>query len=355
MPDQPPKPTRLSLIRDELAALTTLLRAHVQAQVDLGLDACAPPPDAWVGWQRSALDADDILWDGYTPKPSAQPPARGLPPVTDDLLRPLKPPAPAPTATTATTAASAVPRAAAQGRSQPPPARPAPSLPAASPSPAKAASPFLVASDQFKEALLLSSRSSVLDSPEPPSLDAIRADARACSRCAFCRSRTQAVVGEGNPNAKLLIVTAPPNALEDRLGKPLVGPAGDLFDNILKAMTLTRDQVYITPVIKCRAPDDDSPASKDLTTAIATCEPFLTREQDSVRPLVILALGSVAAQSLLRLKTPITVLRGQWHSFRGMDVMPTLHPINLLQRPEAKPLVWRDLQLVMQRLGIQRP
>jgi DNA polymerase len=209
----------------------------------------------------------------------------------------------------------------------------------------------------FQEVIQHATQASVIDASARPSLEVIYAKARACTRCAMSRHRERAVVGCGDPNAQLLIVTGPPSAAEEALGAPLTGPEGDLLDNMLKAMTLSRERVFITPVIKCRAPDaaPDAPSPPDLPYALAACNPFLMEELKSVHAPVVLALGDVAAQHLLGKREHLSHLRGTFHLVHGVAVMPTFHPAHLLRHPEAKPLAWRDLQRVMERLGLKRP
>ncbi len=148
--------------------------------------------------------------------------------------------------------------------------------------------------------------------------------------------------------ADVMIVGEAPGFNEDRQGEPFVGRAGQLLTEIItKGMKLGRADVYIANVIKCRPPGNRNPEPDE----IATCLPFLARQVDLVRPRVIVALGTFAAQTLLDVRTPITRMRGQWHNYRGIPVMPTFHPAYLLRNPGDKRLVWEDIKLVMAALG----
>jgi DNA polymerase len=169
-----------------------------------------------------------------------------------------------------------------------------------------------------------------------------------CHRCKLWRGRTHLVYGVGNPKADLVFVGEGPGAEEDRLGEPFVGRAGQLLtDMITKGMGMSRGDVYIANVIKCRPPENRYPELDE----IACCEPFLHRQLEIIRPKVIVALGRCAVQSLIDLRAPMGKLRGQWHEFRGMKVMPTFHPAYLLRNPAEKKAVWEDLKRVMEELG----
>jgi uracil-DNA glycosylase family 4 len=171
-----------------------------------------------------------------------------------------------------------------------------------------------------------------------------------CQRCKLARQgRSTVVFGVGNPDADLMFVGEGPGADEDRQGEPFVGRAGQLLTEIItKGMKLRRQDVYIANVIKCRPPGNRNPEPDE----IATCMPFLVRQIDLVQPRVIVALGTFAAQTLLGVKTPITRMRGNWHEYRGVPVMPTFHPAYLLRNPSDKRVVWEDIKLVMGALGM---
>src|SRR5512147_2290456 len=180
-------------------------------------------------------------------------------------------------------------------------------------------------------------------------LDDARTDLGDCRRCKLAGGRTNLVFGVGNPQARLVFVGEGPGADEDAKGEPFVGRAGQLLTEIItKGMKLRREDVYICNVVKCRPPNNRNPESDE----IASCMPFLQRQVELVAPRVIVALGTFAAQTLLGVKTPITRMRGVWHEYRGIKVMPTFHPAYLLRTPGDKRLVWADIKLVMAELGL---
>jgi DNA polymerase len=175
-------------------------------------------------------------------------------------------------------------------------------------------------------------------------LVALRAHIGDCTRCKLhTLGRRQVVFGVGNPNADLMFVGEAPGADEDVQGEPFVGKAGQLLNDIIKAIGLRREDVYIANVIKCRPPGNRNPEPDE----VATCDPFLARQIDLIRPRVIVALGAHAAHALLKIDTPISRLRGQFHDFRGgSKVMPTFHPAFLLRSPDRKRDVWEDMKKV---------
>jgi DNA polymerase len=163
----------------------------------------------------------------------------------------------------------------------------------------------------------------------------------ACTRCKLhALGRKQVVFGVGNPDADLMFVGEAPGADEDEQGEPFVGRAGQLLTKIIEAIGLTRDQVYIANVIKCRPPGNRNPEPDEVDT----CEPFLFRQLDAIRPKVVIALGKFAAQSLLKTTDPITRLRGRVFNYRGASLIPTFHPAFLLRNPGAKRDVWEDMK-----------
>lgn len=179
------------------------------------------------------------------------------------------------------------------------------------------------------------------------SLTEIRADLGDCQRCKLHAGRTNIVFGEGHPQARLMFVGEGPGADEDEQGEPFVGRAGQLLTQIIKAMGLAREDVYIANVVKCRPPGNRNPEPDE----IAACSPFLQAQISAIGPTVIVALGKFAAQTLLQTETPISRLRGQFHALGGVAVMPTFHPSYLLRNPAAKREVWEDMKLVMKKLG----
>ncbi|GAB4315792.1 MAG: uracil-DNA glycosylase [Candidatus Sumerlaeia bacterium] len=168
-----------------------------------------------------------------------------------------------------------------------------------------------------------------------------------CRRCRLCQGRTQVVFGTGNPNARLVFVGEAPGYHEDQQGEPFVGAAGQLLTKIIQAMQFTREEVYICNVIKCRPPENRDPFDDE----IEQCEPFLLRQLEIIQPRVIVCLGLHAARTLLRNVPGISVIRGRWQTFRGIQLMPTYHPAYLLRTPEAKAKVWEDMQKVMLVFG----
>ncbi len=175
-------------------------------------------------------------------------------------------------------------------------------------------------------------------------LQEIRTDIGDCTRCKLHRlGRTQIVYGVGNPSADLMFAGEAPGRDEDEQGEPFVGRAGQLLTKIIEAMGLKRSDVYIANVIKCRPPENRNPEPDE----VASCQPFLFRQIDTIRPRVIVALGTFAAQALLQTKDPISRLRGRvWHC-RGARLVPTFHPAFLLRSPERKRDTWEDMKTVM--------
>ena len=179
------------------------------------------------------------------------------------------------------------------------------------------------------------------------SLEELRAAIGDCRRCKLWPGRTHLVFGVGNPKARLMFIGEGPGRDEDLQGQPFVGRAGQLLTDIItKGMGLRREDVYIANVVKCRPPDNRNPESDE----VASCEPFLKKQIDIIRPEIIVALGKFAVQTLLLSKAPITKLRGHWHSYHGIKLMPTFHPAYLLRNPGDKKLVWEDIKKVNKEL-----
>ena len=183
----------------------------------------------------------------------------------------------------------------------------------------------------------------------PAALEAIRDDIGDCTRCALHKGRHNLVFGDGDPNARLLFVGEGPGADEDAQGLPFVGRAGQLLNNMITAMGLRRDQVYIANIVKCRPPQNRVPEPDEATT----CAPFLFRQIDVIRPEVIVALGATAATYLLGGRSPLAALRGRIHHARGAKLIVTYHPAYLLRDPRQKKEAWADLQLAMAELGLK--
>ena len=172
--------------------------------------------------------------------------------------------------------------------------------------------------------------------------------ALACDKCRLAKTRTQVVYGVGSPNADLMFIGEAPGRDEDIQGKPFVGRAGQLLTDIVKAMKLTRDDVYIANVIKCRPPENRNPEPDELEA----CRPWIRRQIGIIQPKVIVTLGRFALQSLTEKGYAISSVRGQWLDYNGIKVMPTYHPAYLLRNPAAKKEVWSDMKKVMAELGI---
>lgn len=196
--------------------------------------------------------------------------------------------------------------------------------------------------------------------PAPPAgprgaegLRIVREELGDCQRCKLAPLRKNLVYGVGSPTAALVFVGEAPGENEDLQGEPFVGKAGELLTKMIAAMGFRRDEVYICNVIKCRPPGNRNPEPDE----IAACEPFLIRQLGAIAPRAIVTLGKFAAQALLRSDAPISKLRGRFHRYQGVPLMPTFHPAYLLRNPSAKREVWDDLKQVMaelDRLGVPR-
>jgi len=184
--------------------------------------------------------------------------------------------------------------------------------------------------------------------PSGETLDDLGRIVLACQKCRLAKTRTNVVYGVGNPNADLMFVGEAPGRDEDIQGEPFVGRAGQLLTDIIKAMKLTRDQVYIANVIKCRPPENRNPEADELDE----CRPYIKRQIALIRPKVIVTLGRFALQSLTEKGYSISAVRGQWLEVDGVKVMPTYHPAYLLRNPAAKKDVWNDMKKVMAELGL---
>ena len=182
-------------------------------------------------------------------------------------------------------------------------------------------------------------------------LNLIREEIGDCTRCALHTGRNKLVFADGDPNARLLFVGEGPGADEDAQGLPFVGRAGQLLNNMITAMGLKREEVYICNVVKCRPPGNRTPEPEEANT----CTPFLFRQIDVVRPQVIVALGATAATYLLGHRQPLAGLRGRVHAFRGTQLIVTYHPAFLLRDPRQKKEAWADLQIAMKELGLAKP
>jgi uracil-DNA glycosylase len=189
----------------------------------------------------------------------------------------------------------------------------------------------------------------VAERVEGDTLEKIRQDLGECTRCRLHKARTHIVFGVGNAKAQLVFVGEGPGHDEDVQSEPFVGRAGKLLTQMIEAMGLHREEVYICNVVKCRPPENRLPEKDE----IATCSPFLIRQLAAIQPKVICCLGACAAQTLLATNQGISRFRGEWFDFRGAKLIATYHPAYLLRNPNAKGEVWKDLQKVMAVLGLQ--
>ncbi|MBU0719135.1 MAG: uracil-DNA glycosylase [Planctomycetes bacterium] len=183
---------------------------------------------------------------------------------------------------------------------------------------------------------------------------------RGCKRCSLCDERTQTVFGQGSPTARLVFVGEAPGAEEDRTGQAFVGRAGQLLTRMIAAMGLSREEVYICNVLKCRPPGNRNPAADE----ILACSPYLREQLAIIHPEVLVALGAPAAKTLLNTAQAIGKLRGRFQDYDLTDgagqavvvpVLPTYHPAYLLRNPAEKRKAWDDLQMVMDRMGLMKP
>ena len=179
-------------------------------------------------------------------------------------------------------------------------------------------------------------------------LERARHDIEGCRLCGLHQDRKYIVFGEGAINAKLVFVGEGPGFEEDQTGRPFVGKAGQLLTKIIQAMNLTRDDVYICNIIKCRPPGNRNPKPEE----IQACLPYLRRQIRLIQPDFICALGTFAAQTLLETATPISRLRGKFHEYKGIRMMPTYHPSYLLRNPEKKRDVWEDIKKLMKEMDL---
>jgi uracil-DNA glycosylase len=231
-------------------------------------------------------------------------------------------------------------------------------------SPRKAAAVVrtVLAEDNIFEAIALKPEQSVSDPVK--ALKVIREDLGDCTRCVLHKQgRKQIVFGVGNPKAELMFVGEGPGADEDAQGEPFVGRAGQLLNNMIKAMGISREQVYIANIVKCRPPGNRTPEREECDT----CSPFLMRQIAVVKPKVVVALGAVAAKTLLAMNASMMHLRGRFYEFRptgirindpnwdGCKLAVTYHPAFLLRDPRQKGEAWKDLRMVMKELGMKAP
>ncbi len=184
------------------------------------------------------------------------------------------------------------------------------------------------------------------------SLEAVREELGDCHRCRLHQHRTHIVFGEGSPNARLVFIGEGPGASEDAQGRPFVGRAGQMLTAIIQnVLLLRREDVYISNIVKCRPPGNRNPMPDEC----ATCMPFLMQQLDVIAPCLVVALGGVAAGNLLGSREAIGRLRGRFHDFRGIRLMPTYHPAYLLRNPAEKRKVYEDMLMVREAMDISAP
>ena len=172
-----------------------------------------------------------------------------------------------------------------------------------------------------------------------------------CEKCSLCETRNNTVFGEVNENADLMFVGEAPGADEDKQGRPFVGRAGQLLTKIIEALGIKREDVFIANILKCRPPGNRNP----LPEEIELCSPYLRKQIEIIKPKVICTLGKFASQTLLNSEVPISRLRGQFHEYRGIKLMPTYHPAFLLRNSSGKKEVWEDMKKIAKEIGIKIP
>jgi uracil-DNA glycosylase family 4 len=237
---------------------------------------------------------------------------------------------------------------------------------AEAPEPASLSSPSMTSIPTAPQESTIPRRTLVSDQPVPPlvsfgpilpaaqrpaALAAVRDLIGECQRCQLAQGRNKIVFADGDPNAQIMFVGEGPGADEDAQGLPFVGRAGQLLNNMIAAMGLKREQVYIANIVKCRPPQNRKPEPGEANT----CMPFLERQIEIVRPRVLVALGATAATYLLGMRGSIASMRGRIHDYRGIQTVVTYHPAFLLRDPTQKKEAWKDLQMAMSALGIKAP
>jgi len=187
----------------------------------------------------------------------------------------------------------------------------------------------------------------LMDAPVPwETLDQVAGVIAGCTRCFLCQGRTHTVPGEGSPRAGLMFIGEGPGQTEDATGRPFVGRAGELLTQIIEAIDLRREDVFIANAVKCRPPQNRKP----LPDEMAACWPYLERQIELIRPKVIVALGATAVEALLQARRSLAELRGRVHSYRGIPLVVTYHPAALLRNPNWKKPTWDDIRIARQLL-----
>ena len=199
---------------------------------------------------------------------------------------------------------------------------------------------------EWKKSMSAKTEERVINSSNEEQLNKLCQEMANCQLCQLSKTRRNIVFGDGNPNAQIVFVGEAPGADEDQQGLPFVGRAGQLLTKIIEAMGIKRKDVYICNILKCRPPENRNP----LPDEISFCEPFLKKQLQAISPKVICALGTFAAQTLLKTDVTISLLRGRFHTYNGIKLMPTYHPAYLLRNPSAKKPVWEDVQMIMREI-----
>lgn len=200
--------------------------------------------------------------------------------------------------------------------------------------------------DLFAKGKEASCRTEAGDALASVPLDSLKKEALSCAKCDLSKTRKHVVFGAGSLKAKLMFVGEAPGREEDLQGLPFVGRAGKLLTKIIESIGLKREDVYIANILKCRPPDNRNP----LPTEIMTCEDYLIRQIELIKPRVICALGKFAAQTLLRSQEPISRIRGKFYDYHGAKLIPTFHPAYLLRNPNEKRSVWEDMKKIKKEL-----
>lgn len=300
-------------------------------------------------------------WEAYMPEPGSEPaPPPEPPPPVEARPEPAAPPHPVPAPELPPPVEAAPPEEVARPREPAPPpveasppAEAAPVEPAPAPAPVEAAPRPRPAFAPLIDHVPAPGTSALpivnLELGTCAQLEDVQAVLGPCVRCKLHKQgRKKIVFGVGDPQADVMFVGEGPGGDEDRIGEPFVGKAGQLLTRIIEGgMKLRREDVYIANIVKCRPPQNRDPQPDE----VAACEPFLLTQIRIIQPKVIVALGKYAAQTLLRSDTSISRLRGQWHHYNGIPLMPTFHPSYLLRNPEQKRPVWEDIQTVMRLLA----
>lgn len=177
-------------------------------------------------------------------------------------------------------------------------------------------------------------------------LKSLRDEIGDCQRCKLCKNRKNIVFGEGQAEAKIMFIGEGPGRDEDIQARPFVGEAGKLLTSLIIKLGLKREEVYIANIVKCRPPNNREPEEDE----IIMCRPFVERQIEIIKPKVIVSLGKVATHALLKVKTPISKIRGNFFDYRGIPLMPTFHPAYLLRNKKDKWLTWDDMQKVLEKL-----